>query len=164
MLGGTQPNWLNDYTSFQGRLRRGQALVRHAATLLLVLPPTVLLSLLFEVVGWRDGPPLLLSLIFALVTYPTSSLIVRRFHDVGISGWWAAPYVALLALMCALPARLYFTLWFSPALIAVQVAVGLFSFAIVLCPGAKGENRFGPPPQPSVLDRGLGKFLGVRFA
>lgn len=38
----------------------------------------------------------------ALVTVPLAALSIRRFHDFGRSGWWSAPFLALVVRTLAL--------------------------------------------------------------
>lgn len=101
------------------------------------------------------------------MSYPAYSVVVRRFHDVGVSGWWASPFIFLGLLLSALfafvPARLQYDLVFSPWSLGVQMAVSLATYPVLFWPGAQGENRFGPPPQATALDRSLGKIAGARF-
>jgi uncharacterized membrane protein YhaH (DUF805 family) len=59
---------------------------------------------------------------------PGLTVTIRRFHDVGLSGWWLA---------AAYPAVFVF---------------GLGALAIVivaLIPGKAVENKYGPPPKPA---------------
>jgi uncharacterized membrane protein YhaH (DUF805 family) len=59
---------------------------------------------------------------------PGLTATIRRFHDVGLSGWW---------LLAAYPAVFLF---------------GLGALAIVivaLIPGKPVENKYGPPPKPA---------------
>jgi uncharacterized membrane protein YhaH (DUF805 family) len=59
---------------------------------------------------------------------PMISVVVRRFHDRNISGWW---YLAL------------FILGLVPY---VGFLTGIAIFIITLLPGTEGPNKFGPDP------------------
>ena len=65
---------------------------------------------------------------FALlpVIVPLVAVTVRRLHDLGWSGWW------LLALLA------------GGAIPAIDTIAGLAYIVIMLLPGSKNENRFGP--------------------
>jgi uncharacterized membrane protein YhaH (DUF805 family) len=56
--------------------------------------------------------------------YPYTVLTIKRLHDIGVSGWWAA-------------AVLVPSLFFPILVVAVAVLGSL--------PGATGENHFGSP-------------------
>lgn len=67
-------------------------------------------------------------LIWLAVLLPTIAVIVRRFHDVNLSGWWY--------LVCILASF-------------IPIIGGLISFApyiVGLFKGTDGNNRFGPDP------------------
>lgn len=73
------------------------------------------------------------------------SIISRRLHDLGASGWWQVP--TLLTLPLAIAHIIGFNV--SHPLIdrAVAVAVAaqfLFLVALAFIPGREGRNRFGP--------------------
>jgi len=60
---------------------------------------------------------------------------IKRCHDIGISGWWAATFI-----------------------------IPIISLVWLFVPGNKGENRFGPPPPPNNWGvRVLGAILPVFF-
>jgi len=66
----------------------------------------------------------LICLAFLLVfLVPSITVLIRRLHDIGMSGWFALfsiiPYLG-----------------------------GLFVFIVALIPSQEGENRFGPYPKP----------------
>jgi uncharacterized membrane protein YhaH (DUF805 family) len=76
--------------------------------------------------------------------------MVRRLHDLGLGGL-NAPWLCLSLMMgCAL-------FYFLPRPIATGTAAFfllalvpyLLVFALMLWPGARGSNRYGPPPVPA---------------
>jgi uncharacterized membrane protein YhaH (DUF805 family) len=85
-----------------------------------------------------------LLLMFALL-----DLAVRRRHDRGRSGVDAV--IALILLEAALVLRLFGLLPPSVPPIAVSAVAGLCGLylllMLVLLPGSKGDNRYGPPPR-----------------
>lgn len=107
---------------FHGRLSVGRYWLLHlsfavtlpvlAAVLLLQLQPVIGYGLLFGV-----GASLLASAGYSL------SLLVRRLHDLGMSGWWTL-------------------LWPLP------VVGQFFALFVALLPGSRGANGFGPANPP----------------
>ncbi len=67
------------------------------------------------------SPVMLLGLIVIASIIPSIAVLVRRLHDLGMSGWWA--------LMALIPA-----IW----------AVGFIIIGII--PGQPVANKFGPSP------------------
>jgi len=54
--------------------------------------------------------------------------LIKRLHDMDMSGWWSA---------------LFFILWMIPV-------VSLFAYLFIYFkPGSPGTNRFGPPGKPN---------------
>lgn len=136
-------SWVRDFTTYHGRLRRSQFLWRHFVlcfvgtfgAMALMFPLTLLvdLSMAMAVAMAVVMPPLL---------YADLSLVVRRFHDVGLSGWWVFAAMAPIAVLFALPLGVMPLEW----QILVIAPVNLAYFAILLVvPGSKGENRYGSP-------------------
>lgn len=55
--------------------------------------------------AWIDASPAIEAIMLAamvLVTIPLAALSIRRFHDFGRSGWWSAPFLALVGRTLAL--------------------------------------------------------------
>ncbi|WP_334162124.1 DUF805 domain-containing protein [Phenylobacterium sp.] len=68
---------------------------------------------------------------------------IRRFHDLGRTGWWAPAILFWQAVASALA----FGLGGATALAVVSLAVILVPLVwIGALPGQPFENRFGPPP------------------
>ncbi|HEX7944749.1 MAG TPA: DUF805 domain-containing protein [Phenylobacterium sp.] len=69
--------------------------------------------------------------------------VIRRLHDIGVSGWWLV--AALLAEVTLAPVAANPTnpAWLA-ALPGLLLAAGLVGLGAV--PGQRSENRFGPPP------------------
>jgi len=69
-------------------------------------------------------------------------LVVRRFHDVGLSGWWLLLVFGLAGVLFAL-----MSLWPSPWLLLAIMPVNLgYLIVLFLVPGSCGANRYGEPP------------------
>lgn len=155
-------SWLKDFTTYRGRLGRQQAFIRYgvivAVAVVIQAMSTIGLSAFDH--AHRIAPSALL----LAVSYPAYSIVVRRVHDVGLSGWWLAPFIGL-GLLFSIPlySEQRFDMWFSPWSLGLQAAIGVASLAVLMWRGTEGENRFGPPPQPTVLDRALAKVFGARF-
>lgn len=66
---------------------------------------------------------------------------IRRFHDMGRSGWWAA---ALLAAQFAVMLPILFALPDTGIVVVALIGLGVI-VAMGAIPGQPHENRFGPP-------------------
>lgn len=76
-----------------------------------------------------------------LVFLLPASLVVRRLHDIGRSGWW---YAGLLALVVTAPVISYlspFKLLHGALYLVMLVVVCLF----MTKPGQREANKYGPP-------------------
>jgi uncharacterized membrane protein YhaH (DUF805 family) len=93
------------------------------------------------------------------VMIPMCSLLVRRTHDVGWSGWWMAPAIlvviyngalALVARSRGISERLEFeqAAWLMGYVVPIAV-VG--AFFVMILPGSTGANRFGDDPRGRVV-------------
>ena len=86
--------------------------------------------------------------LITLIPYHTVS--VRRLHDVGLSGWWMfgllyLPSIAMAVLtIAALPRIAAGEIDLSLATSAVVLLCSLAFLVLMLWPGTRGENRFGP--------------------
>ena len=120
-----------------------------------------------------DGPSdtigLLALVLIVLLFLPVLSVTVRRFHDVGLSGWWVlALWGGAFALeavrttrqaVTALaedPLRTPAEIRIDPVFIALSAAIILVyivEFVICVWPGTSGPNRFGSPPDARTRDR-----------
>jgi uncharacterized membrane protein YhaH (DUF805 family) len=108
---------LKNYVGFSGRARRTEywmyTLVSTIITLLLYVLAVVTRSSLFFVLVVLYGLALLL---------PSLAVLVRRLHDIGMSGWWI-----LIAL--------------------VPFVGGIVLFVFTLLPGNRGPNKYGDDPK-----------------
>ena len=97
------------YTRYDGRSSRGE------------MWNFVLITILAEMVAAMLGGCLFVAIVHILAMIVMAALAVRRFHDIGVSGWY------LLTL-------------FVPV-------VNLVALFVLLCfKSEPGMNRYGPPP------------------
>jgi uncharacterized membrane protein YhaH (DUF805 family) len=76
--------------------------------------------------------------------------IVRRLHDIGLSGWWALLVLAanpfelkniwLMQVMFGIEIEL-----FSVPMMLLEAALLLFALVLFFWPGNKGTNKWGSP-------------------
>lgn len=148
---------LSFYFKRHGRISR-------KATWLAVILPMIAIALAVgaaEVFLFPDAPTFKIGgseythLTFALsllLLWPSFATSIRRFHDLNMTGWWAA-----------LSAPMYF--WSPPSLnparilespgseqaiaagwILASAAAVVLGLAQLFVPGRRGDNRFGPDP------------------
>ncbi len=91
-----------------------------------------------------------LAVVLALA-WPAAALIVRRLHDIGLSGWWLALMASgeilnSLALASGLAGAPPALTPLGHAVGALALAGGLSFIPLALWPGQANANRFGPPP------------------
>lgn len=120
------------YTDFQGRSRRSEYWWVALFNFLVQMAAIVLIAIL-GMIGSSNGEPGPLAMIpmgllvlYALATIiPSLALIVRRLHDVNLTGW-----ILLGALVPFL-----------------NIIVGLGIFIICFIPGTVGPNKYGDDPK-----------------
>jgi uncharacterized membrane protein YhaH (DUF805 family) len=82
------------------------------------------------------------------------SMLIRRVHDLGLSGVVALVFVALMIAGSAVgprPSELD-TSWISMMLSLILSLIGTLAlFWFLLARGQDGENKFGPAPRPGWL-------------
>lgn len=88
---------------------------------------------------------------FIFTVVPTLSVSVRRLHDSGRGGWWIVIPVLLLALFLFL----FFLLempeisWAWYGSLVLSILAVMLILIMMLFPGTKGDNQFGPDPKSS---------------
>ena len=124
------------YITFSGRASRSEYWYFMLFSFILMIAFLALALLLGGISSVQTGEMptgLILVLVVGAVTYlalflPMIAVVVRRFHDRNLSGWWylagvvagVVPYVGILA----------------------SIAV----FVITVLKGTSGDNKFGPDP------------------
>jgi uncharacterized membrane protein YhaH (DUF805 family) len=118
-FGEANATFFRKYVDFSGRARRSEYWWVVLFLLVVSVPVAVVDTVLFVdiVLEMGIGPSSLLLAVGVLL--PGISLAVRRFHDVGLSGWFV-----LLTL--------------------IPIAGGVFALIVALLDSQPGINRFGP--------------------
>jgi len=109
--------WKN-YAVFSGRARRSEYWWAVLFLLAVSFPIALIDTVVFfdTIVQTGSGP---LSILFLLVILlPSISLLIRRFHDVGLSGWFVL-------------------------LTFIPFAGAVFAFVVAVLDSQRGDNRFG---------------------
>ena len=121
---------------FRTRSSRSEFWYIFLAQILFFLPIEFIPSFLFL--------DLLVNAINILIFLPQVSLTVRRFHDVGMSGWWliCCPLVFLL-----MGADVYFDTTFGNVFVAPFSLALLIIFIYLICKkGDVRDNKYGSDP------------------
>jgi uncharacterized membrane protein YhaH (DUF805 family) len=147
-------DWKHLFFSFEGRTRRSHFWIAWLVCLGLGV-----------VFGWI---PLLGYILSIALIWPNLAITVKRLHDMGHTGWFAAvPYaVAIVGTIVAIsmigvtaflnmsgldneePAAILAVVGPAIGLFALMFLVGLgFLLWIGLTDGQRGDNRFGPNPK-----------------
>jgi uncharacterized membrane protein YhaH (DUF805 family) len=88
---------------------------------------------------YSDHPPLfdgsIVHALLAFSLWPFAAILVKRLHDVNVSGWWGLVilFVPHLSRTFDVPSALPYLL--------IAALLGML-------PGRRRNNRFGPDPQP----------------
>lgn len=121
----------SNYATFRGRARRkeywGFVLFWTLALIAISFAGILIDALLGNFDPYGDGPIAVIVLVgLALLVglLPGVAVTVRRFHDVGMSGW-------------------FYLLFFALSFITVG---GLIIFVVTLIPSQKRDNKWGPMP------------------
>ena len=128
-------DWTELFFSSAGRLSRRPFLISGAVLLMTAwLYEAISSPAVRWVTGW---------VVYPFLLYCGVSIIAKRWHDRGRSGWWAAPVLIAVLAMWNPAAPGFLKALFSFLLIWAAVELGAM-------PGEQGANRFGPNPlQPS---------------
>ena len=120
-FGAAVKSFWKNYAVFRGRARRSEVWWVVLFIFVLSFPIVLIDTLVFfdTIVQTGSGP---LSLLLLLVMFlPSLSLMVRRFQDVGLSGWFVI-------------------------LTLIPFAGAVFAFVMSVLPSQQGANRFGDHP------------------
>jgi uncharacterized membrane protein YhaH (DUF805 family) len=131
------------YADFRGRARRSEYWY------------FILFCVLVRLVSIVLGP---LSIVVGLALFlPQLSVMVRRFHDTGRSGWWILGFYgylfATVILFLATSGAAYRPRLDGPSgIVVVVLGIGGFAYAVWLfiltvLDGTNGPNEYGPDPK-----------------
>lgn len=139
--------WLRLCLFLTGRIDRKDWWL--GSLLLLAFASTLIAALSFADAG-PDGPTwddvdYWTQVVSAALAYPSLALSVKRLHDLGRTGWWAACPAALMLLAQASKDHTVSLFLGTGYLISGLVITALLAFA----KGQADLNRFGPPPRRS---------------
>ncbi len=126
----------------KGRARRAEYWWWTLAIVVISVVLGVLELSLFGVNAYGQPNNQILSSIFSLaVAAPGISVASRRFHDVGLSGWLVAGFVAAFVIGSML------TMMLNPLGMVVMFAAGIGMLVIAVMPSKPGANQYGPNPK-----------------
>ncbi|HEY1773963.1 MAG TPA: DUF805 domain-containing protein [Gammaproteobacteria bacterium] len=139
------------YFDASSRIGRLRYLAYPIGLFLMLIPVFLVAALLFPLhLGLLGALIVIAAEIFALVMGVV--FMIRRLHDIDRSGWWALIYGALLVWSFVVMFRgiLNHPLEPQPLSSLIPSLLSLIYFLVlVLVPGSRGENRFGPVPPPN---------------
>lgn len=93
-----------------------------------------------------------------ILIWPSFATYVRRLHDLGVSGWWAATSVPVYVSYIDSWERIL-TNWAGMiALAAYVLLLTILTVVTLFMRGNASPNAFGPPPTPPVI---FGKARGA---
>lgn len=141
-----------NYGTFQGCASRSEFWYLMLFFCLAFLACGAAFYFLTEVLGFfrgRSSTFLFLLLLFSsmifgflVVFVPFLTQAVRRFHDVGLSGWWYLASVGASYIPTVLTS--YSSVLVSPLVASIYGAlISLAVFVVLLWPSAAGVNKFG---------------------
>lgn len=146
-MANTGRGMLTTCFSFQGRLGRARYVIRSLAVIIVT---AITVRVLPSLVTLVDVPPeyqlldWMMLVSYGAATLAIMSLMARRLHDIGLSGWWT-PSILLLYVV-----QSYFQLadrWVAAFVTGTGLAGAVLW--IVLTPGTKENNSFGEPESSS---------------
>lgn len=127
-------DWNELFFSSHGRIRQTPFIIALVLLLLAVW--------LYEAVAVDALRLLTFWIVYPFLFYVAANVLSKRLHDRGRSGWWAAVILVAFIMVWPVPSKV------SDAL---GVAVLLWAFVdLVLMPGERGFNRYGPPVRPEI--------------
>ncbi len=143
---------LRFYLTTNGRISRKANWLAVILPLVLVTAATGIADSLFfsksELIFLGQVYSPISAVVTALVAWPSIATSIRRFHDLNMTGWWAALMIPLYWLPD-------FTAYFNKSLVEQAVIIGwaicafvcvLLGLAQLFVRGTIGPNRFGHDP------------------
>ena len=144
---------LRGWFSFSGRRNRKSYFL--CSILQLAIAVILIFVMLVVVAAFSLGEAILFFLfaIAALAAIFFSSYIIaaQRFRDIGCSGWTSLIFVFLFAMsllnaFASMGERYVFGIAAAPILNYWDLASLIIWLALILIPGNRGENQYGPDP------------------
>lgn len=141
---------LRHFADFSGRSTRGE-LFNFALFVAVLGVPAVVADFFF---GWRSSGWMMWGLMI-LLACPIAAMLVRRVHDVGLSGWWILPLAPILGVgWWNELQRLLNPFVYPPPRLplphVVEVAGSLLAmaaFILLFWGDEEAANRYGPNPR-----------------
>ena len=144
---------LRGWFSFSGRRNRKSYFLCSILQLVIAVILIFVISVVVAAFSFEDAILFFLFAIAALTAIFFSGYIVaaQRFRDVGCSGWAALIFVFLSAMsflnaFASMGERYVFGIAAAPILNYWDLAGLIIWLALMLIPGNKGENQYGPDP------------------
>jgi uncharacterized membrane protein YhaH (DUF805 family) len=133
----TSMQFLQSYFSFRGRLSRGLYFIRGMQLSIFAVVPFVASIMLFKSgdLFWLVGVAFV-GVAIAMMVIGQVSLIVRRLHDLGFSGYHAIWIGAAQFAWIFLPEAPADVAWLASPLLVIFLL-------LLFYPGNRGANRFG---------------------
>ena len=143
---------MSKFFSFKGRIARLPCFLNSILLGFCLLIPLIPI---FMLMALGDDNPIILSLSILLLSavgiayaWASTALVVRRLHDMNVSGWW---YLWFTLTVCGIA----FIAGFSnphlsdgqnPLTILANLAQLIFGLILLFNPGTKGPNQYGESP------------------
>ena len=147
---------IRKYVTFEGRARRKEYWMFTLFIVVFVVVTMLLDILLFGATPDNPTSPRYLTTLYGLFVFlPTLTVVVRRLHDIGRSGWWLAGYYGV-AFVCTILMMIGSVLMLGGkgsgmALTGVGFAVLMITavwMIVWMCFDSQaGENKYGPNPK-----------------
>lgn len=147
---------IKKYVTFEGRARRKEYWMFTLFNVIFVVAAMLLDILLFGASATNPTKPRYLTMLYGLFIFlPQLSVIVRRLHDIGRSGWWLAGYYGV-AIVCTIVMVIGSVLMLGGKSSGIVLTgVGFAALMIVavwmlvwMCFNSQpGENKYGPNPK-----------------
>jgi uncharacterized membrane protein YhaH (DUF805 family) len=137
--------------TFEGRTTRTEVANYGFVALL----ATVMVALVAGYFAAFDLRNLLGNILACVIAIPVPAMLIRRYHDQDRTGRWVWLAVIVFAVwavraavsqMLGLDARLALDAWIWPLDWLITLA-NIATILLIVLPGTKGVNRFGPDPR-----------------
>ncbi|RXK17879.1 DUF805 domain-containing protein [Macrococcus sp. DPC7161] len=144
--------WINGLV-FTGRSRRREYWLSMLANLFILIPLFILMGFLISGFGvserLMDGIASIIGLIFLV---PGTAMMVRRFHDVNLTGKIPVIFAILYGIYLILDATpLSNNMSFIITTGLINFVTGLFEFIVTCIDGTAGPNKYGEDPKRMIV-------------